>query len=415
MADVPPAGQDESRKGRAGVGLHIAPQLESPTKSRASLPPGVKRVNMAHSPVNSPPHTTDVNTILTYLHMSKKGKALIGLWGSTSENQCFQELIYIARTFPRALGFIEKCSSELNTLLKSFRIMQWLDGTVELPCDIYFSQSVVAWPVTVLVQLTSWYVLCTDMTPDWKWQEVRDCFHSFLVFGKGMLSSVAAATASTEEDFVRHSLNVLKAAVWVGFSMQENNENINPKIESSRTTYVLNVTNIALPVLEKIVEYSNKIPLDGRTKTYSTIEICRVLGPRQAYVCGHPLDLIRMEKTIDLYQQKSGTRPGKCYEPFDGPVNSAYFSQRLPRDVVNAWRDDRIEFHGGHLKVAIISPYTGQNLQQVCSSACCGLSTPLTSSASYSDSKLWRERPRIARNRTFTIWFRSPTRSSFVA
>ena len=338
------AGNDEPKKlfSSGKLNLQIASTLDSPTKAKAALPPGVKRVNTASSPVSSPLHTTDVNTILQFLHMSKKGKALIGLWGASTEKPCFQELVEIARQFPRSLGFIEKCSNELNTLLKSFKIMQWLDGSQEIPREDYFGQSVVAWPVTVLVQLTSWYVLCTDMTPDWKWHEVRDSFHSFLVFGKGMLSSIAASVASSEEEFIRHSLNVLKAAVWVGFSMQENNENINPKIDSFRTTYVLNVTNIALPVLEKIVEFSNKIPLDGRTKTYSSIEICRVLGPRQAYVCGHPLDLIRMERTIDLYQQKSGTRPGKQYEPFDGPVNSAYFSQRLPRDVVNAWRDDRI-------------------------------------------------------------------------
>eukprot|EP01059_Diplonema_ambulator_P034790 TRINITY_DN797_c0_g1_i6.p1 TRINITY_DN797_c0_g1~~TRINITY_DN797_c0_g1_i6.p1 ORF type:complete len:650 (+),score=123.33 TRINITY_DN797_c0_g1_i6:160-1950(+) len=306
---------------------------------------------------------TDSNTIVDFLQQSINGKALIAIWGSVTENPCFNDLVTMSSQFPSARDFIKICSNELSTLLQSFKIKHWLDGTAEIPADVYFKQSIVAWPITTLAQLTAYYILCTETAKMFPWVVVRDCFHSFLTFGKGMLAAVTAATASNKQDFIKQSKVALRASFWVGFSLQDNNDSLTPKIDH-RATYVLQVANIALPVLERIIDEVNKIPADRNTKTYSTLEMIRTLGPRSAFICGHPLDLLRCERTIQLYQQKSGTKPVRTYQPFDGPINSHYYCQRLPRDVVNAWRDDDIEFHANLLKVDVISPVTGKSLRE---------------------------------------------------
>ena len=346
----PPAGGDRH--------LNIE-NLDSPSKV---LHPGMQRLNSTYVHSQQPEPTTDNNTILGYLQQSKNGKALIGLFGSTAEKPCFHDLVYMARTYPSAREFIKICSDELNTLLKSFRIMHWLDCPSEVPAELYFNQSIVAWPITTLVQLTAFHVLCTVTTPkEWSWTSVRDCFHSFLIFGKGMLAAVAAATASSQEDFSKQACIALRASFWVGFSLQDNNESITPKIDH-RATYVLSVTNIALPVLERIVTRVNKIPADRTSKTYSTLEISRILGPRAAFVCGHPLDLMRLERMVQLYQQKSGTKPTKAYQALDGPINSLYYCQRLPRDIVNAWRDDEIGMYPNTIS-SLLKLTTSKNIQ----------------------------------------------------
>eukprot|EP01064_Diplonema_japonicum_P016489 TRINITY_DN244_c0_g1_i2.p1 TRINITY_DN244_c0_g1~~TRINITY_DN244_c0_g1_i2.p1 ORF type:complete len:656 (+),score=74.11 TRINITY_DN244_c0_g1_i2:51-2018(+) len=350
----------EAAEGEEGRQLNLS-GLESPSKLAAN--PGIQRLNSAYTHANTPVATTDSNTIIGYLQQSIQGKALIAIWGSASENPCFGDLVSMHSQFPVAREFIKICSTELSTLLQSFKILHWLEGQAEVPAEVYFKQSIVAWPITTLVQLTAYYVLCSVTTKQWPWGVVRDCFHSFVTFGKGMLAAVAASIAATKQDYIKQSKLALRASFWVGFSLQDNNDSLTPKIDH-RATYVLNVTNIALPVLEKIIEEVNKIPTDRNTKTYSTLEISRILGPRSAFICGHPLDLLRCERTIQMYQQKSGTKPGRTYQPFDGPINSYYYCQRLPRDVVNAWRDDDIEFHANLLKVDVISPVSGKSLRE---------------------------------------------------
>ncbi|KAJ9466259.1 hypothetical protein DIPPA_01063 [Diplonema papillatum] len=365
MGDIPEVGvvppPQEDGEGEDGRQLNLA-GLDSPSKLAAN--PGMQRLNSAYQHAAPSEPVTDAATITGYLQQTRNRKPLILLWGSTTEKPCFHELTSMARQYPQAREFIKNCSRELSTLLKSFKIMQWIDGLTEVPAEVYFCQSIVAWPITTLVQLTAFYVLCTVTIPDeWSWTDVRDSFHSFLTFGKGMLAATAAATASSKDDFVKHSKTALRASFWVGFSLQDNNETITPRLDS-QATFVLSISNIALPVLEKIVAHVNKIPADRTLKTYSTIEVNRIFGPRAAFVCGHPLDLLRIERMCQLYQQKSGTKPTKAYQSFDGPINSSYYCQRLPRDVLNAWRDDDIEFHAHHLKVDVISPVTGKSMRE---------------------------------------------------
>eukprot|EP00755_Sulcionema_specki_P032020 Sspe_Gene.97836::Locus_71354_Transcript_2_2_Confidence_0.667_Length_801::g.97836::m.97836 len=172
-------------------GLDTSPSDKGPK-------PGIKRLNSTYAHQLSTDQSTDSNTITSFIQQSRQGKALISLWGSTTERPCFQDLAYMLRTFPQIRNYVQICSNELNTLLKSFRIMQWLDKPSEVPQEVYFCQSIVAWPITTLVQLTAFYILCTCMAPrDWDWVEVRDSFHSILTFGKGMLAAIAAATASS--------------------------------------------------------------------------------------------------------------------------------------------------------------------------------------------------------------------------
>eukprot|EP01063_Lacrimia_lanifica_P015217 TRINITY_DN2202_c1_g2_i1.p1 TRINITY_DN2202_c1_g2~~TRINITY_DN2202_c1_g2_i1.p1 ORF type:complete len:711 (+),score=215.23 TRINITY_DN2202_c1_g2_i1:104-2134(+) len=348
--------------GARGSNLNI--HVESPgAKAKGQPMVGMTRANIDFKHPQTPNSTTDTNAIKLFLQQCRKGQALIGLWGGAAEKPCFHDLIYMAKNHPSARDFIQQCSNQLNTLLKSFKIMHWIDEPSDLPPDVYFCQSIVAWPITTLVQLTSWYVLCTDTLREWRYEAIRGSFHSFLTFGKGMLAAVAAASAANVNDYVTQALKVLRASFWVGFIFQENNDSIVPQIRSNRATFIMSISNIPLPVLEKIIEHCNRIPMDRNIKTYSTIEISRTLGPRSAFVCGHPLDLVRMERLVQNYQQKSGTKPSKAYQTFDRPINSHYFCQKLPREVVNAWRDDSIEFFADHLEVAVISPVTGENLR----------------------------------------------------
>lgn len=54
-------------------------------------------------------------------------------------------------------------------------------------------------------------------------------------------------------------------------------------------------------------------------RPYSTIEISRVISSRSAIVCGHPLDLIKLDIVLTRYADFNGVKIHKDYIPATAP------------------------------------------------------------------------------------------------
>jgi len=94
----------------------------------------------------------------------------------------------------------------------------------------------------------------------------------------------------------------------------------------------------------------------------SDVLLCNVLSPRAAVLCGHPLDLCRLEKAIMDFTDETGVRIMKAFIRVEGPELSEYYCRGLARQVYNAWVDNNIYYFHHDLGIEVFSPVDGTPL-----------------------------------------------------
>eukprot|EP00756_Hemistasia_phaeocysticola_P054597 Hpha_TRINITY_DN30512_c0_g1::TRINITY_DN30512_c0_g1_i1::g.193657::m.193657 len=348
----------------------LAPRLvlssdESPQRLNDPRLPGIPRVMSAYrhpEPVTSDGGDEDspvvsglpveVSRVLTE---AQQGATLVALFGAAEEGPCLRELEHLCKLHPEIRRFVDACEGAVQDVVEGWAVRRWLDSPSDRPGDDYFAQPQVDWPLWTLTLTAKWYSLVVSaVSGGYEWTELVENFNSLCGFGKGLLAAVAAACGGDEEELLEATKASMRAAFWVGFVVSKR---IPP--EGSMTW-----RGFSLPMIEQCVIAANKLPVEQDVRTYSDLEIGRVLSLRAGTVVGHPSDLRRFQSVLRSCAIASGVKGSLATDSATPPLPSRYYCNSLVRDLVNKWRDDGIEFDAQHLRVEALSPVTGLSLGQ---------------------------------------------------
>eukprot|EP00760_Papus_ankaliazontas_P030982 PhM_4_TR5158/c1_g1_i1/m.61865 len=277
------------------------------------------------------------------------------------------------------MPLLEPLDAELRSLMPSWTLLAWLDGEAALPFDVQ-SSALVAWPMTTVFQLVSfylcWKVLLAAEGPQRPFEAVsyerfREALSTggLLTHGKGILAALAVALSNTAEDFIRNSVRVIRMSFQAGAVHEGNNEVLLRSGTAYKTythqRYLIHVVNIPLHSLQILVDTVNDTSaLAPGIRAFSDIVISRILSPKAAVVCGHPLDLCRLERAIMEFSDETGVKILKSILCLEGPELSEYYCRTLSRTLLNAWIDDGIALTCTDLRLEVFSPVNGHPLAE---------------------------------------------------
>ena len=273
----------------------------------------------------------------------------------------------------------------------------------------FFSDALNSWPLHML------YLTCCF--------HVTACEHGFAALtaalqtggivcsGKGLFAALAVAMADGEEGLVRSTACMYRAAFYTGVLMRKRHQLF--ESETRLTTsggFTLLVVNIPIMTLRRLVSRVNEgydvfAPMNGNSgpgggvadaatstssstaagrrgavgrygaspgssptspsaqtapfQPYSVIEVSRVISSRSAVLCGHPLDLLRLDMILARFADFNGVKIHKEYLPAGGPENSNFFNKRMPHELLGLWRARGVSFSLSSVRLPVYSPVNG--------------------------------------------------------
>jgi hypothetical protein len=313
---------------------------------------------------SSQSHETSVPNFVLMSETTKFRVPCFGLFASLDE-PCLEDLITMYNTHTTILDpLIDLADKTLSALLPSYTLLEWMNDPPANITEIT-SSAVVLWPLTTIYQLCSYVVSQQFLSGGIPYERFREMISTggLLTLGKGILAAIAVASSRTYDEFLRNAETVIRASFLVGSIHESNNVSCVSHGRGYPNRYLMHVVNIPLHSLQVLVDSVNDATsLPEGVRAMSDVICSKVLSPRAAVLCGHPLDLCRLEKAILDFTDETGVKILKSFLRIEGPEHSEYYCRRLSREVYNAWVDNNIFFSNHDLSLEVFSPVDGHPL-----------------------------------------------------
>lgn len=261
----------------------------------------------------------------------------------------------------------------------------------------FFNDSVNSWPLHMLYLTCCFYVTARSHGYGQLLSALRT--GGILSSGKGLFAALAVAMARNEEELARSTALMYRAAFYTGVLMRRQRQQL--ESESYQNTsggYTLLVVNIPIFTLRQLVDRVNEgydvfVPMketgDGvgsgtaaascdvgassprrphhsqssstppQRSPHSVIEVSRVISSRSAVLCGHPLDLLRLDMILARFADFNGVKIHKEYLPAGGPENSSFYNKCMAHDLLALWAVMGISFSLASIQLPVFSPVNG--------------------------------------------------------
>ncbi|CBZ24557.1 conserved hypothetical protein [Leishmania mexicana MHOM/GT/2001/U1103] len=92
---------------------------------------------------------------------------------------------------------------------------------------------------------------------------------------------------------------------------------------------------------------------------HSVIEVSRVISNRSAVLCGHPLDMLRLDTILARFADFNDVKIHKEYLPAGGPENSYFFNKHMAHELMGLWRTRGVSFSLASVQLPVYSPVNG--------------------------------------------------------
>lgn len=255
----------------------------------------------------------------------------------------------------------------------------------------FFSDPVNAWPLHMLC------LVCCFQTTARRcgYEALHNAMKSggLMAVGKGLFAALAVAMSANEEELVHNTAKLYTAAFYVGILMRRQQHELETGLQmATRRNFALLLVNIPIYTLRQLVEEVNRgvnctmgagaaiysegtgrgMPAspvsDGSTAgsypppnfPHSELEVSRVISNRSAIVCGHPLDLLRLDMVLTRYADFNGVKIHKDYLPAMAPENSSYYNRDMLFSLMSYWDELGVTLDPADLKVRVYSPVDGE-------------------------------------------------------
>ncbi|KEG10490.1 hypothetical protein DQ04_03651030 [Trypanosoma grayi] len=300
-------------------------------------------------------------------------RGIFGLFGSI-EYERFGAFAALFRRHRSLLdSFLERVlQSNQDLYPKELNIMEFLRNSREAPDGVFCGSPLLTWPLHVLYTTSCFYVTA-KLHGYYEVFEALRLRGGLLVSGKDIFSALAVAMSPTEEELVYHTSRMYRAAFYVGSVYSVNEEPLQAGLQDcSHQSFALLLVNISTTSLQLLVDEVNRVHLGpkssgswcGRDASHaiplSRVEITRVIGPRSAVVCGHPVDLERLSIILVGYANATGVKVHREYLPATVPLNSSFYNQLMYLRLLQLWEDNGVEIDVSSLRLTVYSPMDGQ-------------------------------------------------------
>ncbi|KPA77068.1 hypothetical protein ABB37_07402 [Leptomonas pyrrhocoris] len=261
----------------------------------------------------------------------------------------------------------------------------------------FFSDAVNSWPLHMLYLACCFHVTASEHGFAALTAALRT--GGIVSSGKGLFAALAVAMADGEVDFIRSTACMYQAAFYTGVLMRKRHQMFESETRLTASGgFTLLVVNIPISTLRRLVARVNEgydvfVPMKtpggdnsatvsssavgqsgvspGGSPTlsstqhvafqpHSVIEVSRVISSRSAVVCGHPLDLLRLDMVLARFADFNGVKIHKEYLPAGGPENSNFFNKRMPHELLGLWRARGVSFSLASVRLPVYSPVNGE-------------------------------------------------------
>ncbi|SYZ63654.1 hypothetical_protein (plasmid) [Leishmania braziliensis MHOM/BR/75/M2904] len=286
----------------------------------------------------------------------------------------------------------------------------------------FFSDAVNSWPLHMLYLTCCFYVTAREHGFD----ALATTLSKGGIFcsGKGLFAALAVSMAQNEEDLIRSTACMYRAAFYTGVLMRKRHQHF--ETETRLTVnggFTLLVVNIPIITLRRLVARVNEgydvfasmrdvykeseaergntwfnvnshntaVSADtapsllgrrgGRSYSptsssgyasasspfapsmphypHSVIEVSRVISSRTAVLCGHPLDMLRLDTILARFADFNDVKIHREYLPSGGPENSCFFNKHMAHELTGLWKARGVSFSLASVQLPLYSPVNG--------------------------------------------------------
>ncbi|KAG5505965.1 hypothetical protein JIQ42_06760 [Leishmania sp. Namibia] len=285
----------------------------------------------------------------------------------------------------------------------------------------FFSDAVTSWPLHMLYLTCCFYVTAREHGFDALATALRK--GGIFCSGKGLFAALAVSMGQSEEDLIRSTVCMYRAAFYTGVLMRKRHQHFEAETRLTASGgFTLLVVNIPIITLRRLVSRVNEgydvfVPMrdiketeaeggstsfDANSNTtavtggtaptslrrrsdrphsptsssgyasasspfarsmphnpHSVIEVSRVISSRSAVVCGHPLDMLRLDMILTRFADFSDVKIHKEYLPAGGPENSYFFNKHMAHELMGLWKARGVSFSLASVQLPLYSPVNG--------------------------------------------------------
>lgn len=336
-----------------------------------------------------------------------KKPALFALFGMLERASRFDEFGMLYHVYRRQLTpFLRRVSEniykcgQVDVARAHLQLMHLLEHPEdnEKVGEEFYSDPVNAWPLYMLYLTCCFYVTAVRYGYTALFDAIR-LTGGLLSVGKGLFAAVAIAMSADEATLSVNTARMYIAAFYVGILMRRQQNDLEGGLKLvSHHNFAFLLVNIPIYNLRLLVEQVNHglffdcggdpvtpstesalgsatgsaagggggeaSPARPRGQRYvrphSEVEVSRVISSRSAIVCGHPLDLMRLDILLTRYADFNGVKIHKDYLPASAPENSGYYNKSLLFDLLGYWDAMGVSFSPSELKMPLYSPVDGE-------------------------------------------------------
>ncbi|GET86706.1 hypothetical protein, conserved [Leishmania tarentolae] len=285
----------------------------------------------------------------------------------------------------------------------------------------FFTDAVNSWPLHMLYLTCCFYV--TAREHGFNALKLALCKGGIFCSGKGLFAALAVSMAQNEEDLIQSTACMYRAAFYTGVLMRKHHQHFETETRlTANGGFTLLVVNIPVITLRRLVARVNEgydvfAPMRdihkekemergstwlnpnnntavsaGTTPTprgrcggrlhspnsstghvpasssfakfmpsypHSVIEVSRVISSRSAVLCGHPLDMLRLDTILARFADFNDVKIHKEYLPSGGPENSYFFNKHMAHELMELWKARGVSFSLASVQLPVYSPVNG--------------------------------------------------------
>ncbi|CBZ32365.1 hypothetical protein, conserved [Leishmania donovani] len=286
----------------------------------------------------------------------------------------------------------------------------------------FFTDAVNSWPLHMLYLTCCFYVMAREHGYDALATAL--CRGGIFCSGKGLFAALAVSMAQSEEDLIRSTACMYRAAFYTGVLMRKRHQHFETETRlTANGGFTLLVVNIPIITLRRLVARVNEgydvfaslrdiykgnetergstwlnvnsnntavsagtastprrrcggplyspnsssahasalLPFARSMPHYprSVIEVSRVISNRSAVLCGHPLDMLRLDMILARFADFNDVKIHKEYLPAGGPENSYFFNKHMAHELMGLWKARGVSFSLASVHLPVHSPVNG--------------------------------------------------------
>ncbi|KAG5510151.1 hypothetical protein JKF63_07047 [Porcisia hertigi] len=288
----------------------------------------------------------------------------------------------------------------------------------------FFSDAVNSWPLHMLYLTCCFYVAACERGFGALTTALSK--GGIVCSGKGLFAALAVSMAQSEEELIRSTACMYRAAFYTGVLMRKRHQSFETETRLTTTGgFTLLVVNIPIITLRRLVARvnegydvfasmrdtykeneamrgsawfspnSNSTTLNSGTVStlpgrrgarpysptsscgyasvsspltrsmphnpHSVIEVSRVISSRAAVLCGHPLDMLRLDTILTRFAEFNDLKIHKEYLPAGGPENSRFFNKHMAHELMGLWKARGVSFSLASVQLPLYSPVNGDS------------------------------------------------------